>query len=361
MGFAISVCIIAKNEENNIGKCIDAIKPLVDYFEGSEIVLLDTGSEDNTVSIAKQRGVRVKYAEWKADFAAARNYAAELANNDFVLALDCDEFLINYSEPDVATLKKRVEANPGYVGMIERISVHEQDGEISKSKDRVGRLYDRKKYKYYGKIHENLCLIENPERVEGYFEIPLCFDHVGYDTPELRRKKAVRNRELLFDCLEDKPDDIYLMYQIGKCDVALNEYDEAITIYGNALDMVQDCSYAYIQNMIVSYGYCLIEKKEYQKALSLEKYADELQDNADYLFVMGLIHMNNAKFDRAISDFTCATNIDSCEVMGVNSYKAFYNIGVIYEVSNQKEKALSFYNRCGDYDKAKIRIASLNS
>ena len=68
--FSFSVCMIAKNESKNIGKCIDSIMPLVKYFDGSEVVVVDTGSSDDTAEIAKSKGAVLYNFEWTGNFAA---------------------------------------------------------------------------------------------------------------------------------------------------------------------------------------------------------------------------------------------------------------------------------------------------
>ncbi len=84
----ISVCIIAKNEETNIERCL---KSLESYK--FEIIVVDTGSTDRTKEIALQFTDGVFDYEWTDDFSAARNYAIEQATNDYILMIDCDEYV----------------------------------------------------------------------------------------------------------------------------------------------------------------------------------------------------------------------------------------------------------------------------
>ena len=76
---------------------------------------------------------------------------------------------------------------------------------------------------------------------------------------------------------------------------------------------------------------------------------------------MGLIYMNNAMFQRAIDEFLKATSIDVCAVDGVNSYKAYYNVGVIYECMGDAQEAIMYYKKCGGYEPARERLAGLKS
>jgi glycosyltransferase involved in cell wall biosynthesis len=86
----LGACIIAKNEEQNIGRCLSSIKGLVD-----EIYVTDTGSTDKTVEIAKNYGAHISHFEWVNDFAKARNFNLKQAKTDYVLWIDCDDVMQN--------------------------------------------------------------------------------------------------------------------------------------------------------------------------------------------------------------------------------------------------------------------------
>ena len=83
----ISLCMIVKNEEAVIARCLDSVKDLVD-----EINIVDTGSTDNTKEIVQQYTKRPFDFEWIDDFAAARNFSFQQATKDFILWLDADDF-----------------------------------------------------------------------------------------------------------------------------------------------------------------------------------------------------------------------------------------------------------------------------
>jgi glycosyltransferase involved in cell wall biosynthesis len=84
----LSVCIIAKNESEVIGRCLDCVKSFAD-----EIVVVDTGSTDNTKEIASKYTDKVFDFEWIDDFAAARNFSFSKATKDYVMWLDCDDII----------------------------------------------------------------------------------------------------------------------------------------------------------------------------------------------------------------------------------------------------------------------------
>ena len=85
----ISLCMIVKNEEDNIGNCLDNIKDLVD-----EIIIVDTGSTDKTKEIVKKYTDKIYDFEWVDDFSKARNYSFSKATKDYIFWLDADDILL---------------------------------------------------------------------------------------------------------------------------------------------------------------------------------------------------------------------------------------------------------------------------
>ena len=76
---------------------------------------------------------------------------------------------------------------------------------------------------------------------------------------------------------------------------------------------------------------------------------------------MGLIYMNNAMFDAAEGEFLKAVRHRDCRMAGVNSYAAYYNVGVIYECLGKISEAKYYYQKCGNYEPAKKRLRLINS
>ena len=100
----ISVCIITKNESEKLKKCL---KQLMGY--GFEIIVVDTGSTDDTVVMAKKYADKVCYFSWCNDFSAARNYALTQASNDIVMMIDSDEYLQEIDTGELEKLLKNAE------------------------------------------------------------------------------------------------------------------------------------------------------------------------------------------------------------------------------------------------------------
>ena len=103
----ISATIITFNEERNIARVIESLRCC------DEILVLDSGSNDRTVEIARKLGARVEEASWHG-YAAQKNIAAELAAYDWVLSLDADESLSEALEAEIWHIKKAGPAYDGY-------------------------------------------------------------------------------------------------------------------------------------------------------------------------------------------------------------------------------------------------------
>lgn len=353
----LSVCIISKNEEENIEKCLRAITPLQ-----SEIILTDTGSSDKTVEIAKKYTKNIFHFDWCDDFSAARNYCAARASNDWILFIDCDEYLVL---ADILRLNEIINEHPLEIGMVNRISPYPGDEAQQSRHDFVARLYNRNLYTYKGTIQETIKPI-NEELVPmdydspKYFEIPLTFYHAGFETINNRRKKAERDLTMLQDILRTEGPSAYTYYQLGKCYVAMKDPALAAHYYYSGISLNPNPVHTYVHDMVESYGFCLLELKQYDKALSLEQYYDNFSSRADYVYLMGLIYMNNARYDEAIAQFKKAIGIKNYSIEGVNTYAPRYNIGLIYESLGKPDEAISFYKQCGSYAPAIKRIAALS-
>lgn len=115
----------------------------------------------------------------------------------------------------------------------------------------------------------------------------------------------------------------------------------------------------YVIDMVETYGYALINSGRAGEALFFENIYDAFGDSADFQFLMGLIYMNNSRFEEAVAEFLKATNHKECRNSGANSYAAYYNIGVIYECLGQVDEAWKYYKKCGNYEPAVKRLIAI--
>lgn len=340
--------MIVKNEEKVLEHCL---KKVVNYV--NEVVIVDTGSTDNTKNIAKKYTDKIYDYEWKNDFADVRNYAISLASNDWILSLDADEIVDKFNINKVNNFIK-------FKNKIGRIKiVNLMDDKNEKHIAYVGRLFNKKYYKYEGKIHEQLISKDESKldyEIIDYIEVI----HYGYTTEFIIEKdKISRNKNILLDEIKNKPNDSYLYYQLGKTYYLGKDYLEAKKYFEKSISIENNIVFEYVEDLIISYGYTLLKLKQFEDALKLYDYKEYFDYLADYWFLLGLIYMNNAKFSNAIEYFICATNCNIYKNEGTNSYLAFYNIGIIYECLGFIKEAKYYYSLCGDYVLAKNRLNDL--
>lgn len=366
----ISVCIIARNEEKYIKKCLERLS-CYDW----EIVVVDTGSTDRTVEITQEYTTKIFHFHWTNDFSAARNYSIAMASHDYILVVDCDEYLEKDDKTEYLITHLTEQISPCQVGMLNRLSPSAGDISISNSSsfscsdraasssgitlvhEHIARFFNRKHTHYSGTIHEQLVSIGGKQL--EFIPIPLNFYHVGYSTIITKKEKAYRNISMLESELKAKGQDSYILFQLGQSYFGLEEYEQALPYFEAALSMDVNEQEDYVQTLIESYGYCLINLKQYKRALELEGVYSVFSKRADFVFLMGLIYMNNRLFNQAITEFLKATAISEYSVEGVSSYLAFYNAGIIHECMGNKADACNCYERCGNYSPAIERLRQL--
>lgn len=346
----ISVCMIARNEESNIEKCLSPLQDL-----GAELLIVDTGSTDSTLTLASRHTDRIYHFEWNNDFSSARNYSISKATHDWILAVDFDEYLEQVNIPGLLSFTKEHPAGIGTI--IRRNPCSLLSGPKSIMTERVGRFFNKKYHHYEGTIHEQVCPMDGSSPL--YYPLDMSFYHHGYEDEGTLMQKAQRNLALLLDAVSVHPEDPYLLYQTGKCYQVLKDYPKACHYLDLGLSFDLDPALTYVQDMVTAYGYCLLELKEYDAALGLANVYDAFASHADFVFLMGLIYMNNALFEQAIAEFQKAASMPPGNMAGINDYAANYNIGVIYECTGRIPEAVCHYRKCRDYPPALNRLKLL--
>jgi tetratricopeptide (TPR) repeat protein len=185
----LSLCMIVKNERQNLPRCLSSVKCYVD-----EMIVIDTGSEDGTPEIASQYGAKVRYFEWSEDFAAARNYAISQASGDWILVLDADEELIVDSKDFLYQLTLNLDVIAYSIALTE-------SNDTSSTPAYLTRLFrNLTEIKYVGRFHESLkyqnLFIRDSENHGGNFQ-SFRILHYGYGKGKLLQKNLNRNIPLL--------------------------------------------------------------------------------------------------------------------------------------------------------------------
>ena len=350
----ISICVISKNEEKHIETFLAHI---VEHTQGYpiEIVLADTGSTDATKEIAARFPGRRRDFVWIHDFSAARNFSIEQASNDWVLILDCDEYIESL---DMEALQHFIHEYPKHIGRIKRKNHYELNGQDSIYTDETERFFNRKYFHYEAIIHEQVRSLDGSEC--QYISLPCLVDHCGYaGTQEELMAKAERNNELLLKMLKDSPDDPYLYFQLGQSYNILHDDEKACYYYGKGLEYDLDPALEYVQLMVNGYGYALLHLGRYEEALLFENIYTEFAFTADFVCLMGLIYLRNGLPLQAMQEFLKATSFETASVEGANTFIPTFNMGCINEVMGNIDVAITLYKKCGSFQPALDRLAAL--
>lgn len=202
---SISLCMITKNEENNIAECIRSVKNLV-----SEVIVVDTGSTDRTVEIARSLGARVEFFEWVDDFSAARNESIKYATCDWILVLDADDRVL---PADINRIKSAVTLAPAEIFLITYIIKHyDADGKVYTNTSSAARLFkNHLGLTYHNPLHEDLMSREVTERGIRFAGSNIELQHEGYlISQDEMMLKVHRNITIMEKAFKKDPDNVFL-------------------------------------------------------------------------------------------------------------------------------------------------------
>jgi tetratricopeptide (TPR) repeat protein len=205
----LSLCMIVRNESAGLSACLASTAGIVD-----EIVVVDTGSTDDTAAIARRHGARVILHRWRDEFAAARNVGLVEARGEWILVLDADETL---DGADGRRLRQLVAVAP-WEGARLLVRNWQPDGELCAYLDsRITRLFrNRPAYRFEGIVHEQITPAIS-RAGGGIVDLEVTIHHSGsaHRGDGIARERAARNARLLQRALAVAPDDPYLQYQYG--------------------------------------------------------------------------------------------------------------------------------------------------
>ncbi|HEU5397110.1 MAG TPA: glycosyltransferase, partial [Verrucomicrobiae bacterium] len=227
----LSVCLIVKNEEKFLPQCLASIKPVAD-----QIVVVDTGSTDRTVAIAKEQGAEVHSFAWCDDFAAARNAALEHATGDWVLILDADEELPSTEQAKLKADLRRSDVIAFRLPLVDK-------GDEAHGCHCVPRLFRNAPGVFYrGRIHEQVfpSLIAFGKRFQLKTAVGTAqLLHHGYAPEIVRdRNKVERNLKLLRQAVVEDPLDANLQMNLGLELVHSGRLEEGLVHYREAFRLM---------------------------------------------------------------------------------------------------------------------------
>ena len=339
---ALALVVIARDEARCIARCLESARPLVD-----RMIVLDTGSRDDTAAIASACGAEVHHFSWCDDFAAARNAALARSGAQWNLVLDADEWIDGAGA--AAALRDALASAAPFVGLLPVASEFDVQGRVEVALSWIPRLLPAG-VRYQGRIHEQ------PESALPRRRIDCRVMHDGYRQQELEHKKG-RNAALLLLALEETPGDPYLLYQLGKDYEIYGDYANAAARFRQALQ-VTPAGQGFRHDLVVRAIFSLKRAQLHEEAIQLaEAEMANWQHSPDFFFALGDLLLEWATLNPATAYSELLPVVESSwlrcleigeqpalvgAVTGRGSHLAAHNLAVLYEGLGEMAKAAHY-------------------
>ena len=302
----LSVCLIAKNEERFLDGCLQSIRGLAD-----QLILVDTGSTDRTVEIARNHGAEIHFRAWDHDFSAARNAALLHARGDWILILDADEEVSPTYHAALRALLTRPNAIAYRLPLVDV-------GREGEGVSQVPRLFRNAPQQFYvSRIHEQVyaSLELNREKwsMENLFGDAQLIHH-GYQAEVVKsRDKVQRNLRLLEQANEEYPNDVNLLMNLGLELWRSGQQHYGLGYYQQAYTAMLQQPYAQTppelrEVLLTQYASHLLTLQLCQEVISLfhERAVAPKARTASQHFIMGLAHSALKNWE------PCVTHLQQC-------------------------------------------------
>jgi len=306
----VSLCMIVRDEERFLGGALESVRGVVD-----ELCIVDTGSKDKTIEIARDAGARVSEIAWEENFSKARNAALAMATRRWILVLDADERLSPRSREIIAELG----AQPAHLtGLWVRIYNFTEDykGTGAMSNVLVRAFPNDERIRYRNTIHEFVALDGNETGMPAIVS-PIELIHLGYrDDVMLERKKYERNMQIAEAALRAEPEEAFSWYNYGTSAMLAERTADAISalerMHDLALSRKHDRNESRVQSFVPN-GLCLLASlylKNPDAVARAENLAREVLTHApafpDAHFILGKCLVAQRRFVEAREAYVAA-------------------------------------------------------
>jgi glycosyltransferase involved in cell wall biosynthesis len=289
----ISLCMMVKNESEVIYRCLDSVKDIVD-----EIIIVDTGSTDNTKSIVRRYTDKIFDFEWIDDFSSARNFSFNHASMDYILWVDADDVLLDSDRQKLLQLKQTLDPSVDAVSMHYHLAFDSEGNLISSL--RRNRLVKRLKgFQWHGAVHEYLA-------VGGHIlnsDIAITHRPIEHDSD---RNLRIYERRLAAGETFTPRD---LFYYANEC-LDHKNYEQAIEYYLKFLNSRQ----GWVEDNITACGkladcYNHLGDIEQERKYTLKSFEYDTP-RAEFCCRLGYGFMQNNEWQKAIFWYKLATQLE---------------------------------------------------
>ncbi len=347
----ISLCMIVKNEEDVLEKCINSVKTKLKGIV-TDYVIVDTGSSDKTKEIAEKLGCRVFDFEWVDNFSKARNFSISKSKNEWILFLDADEYI---TDVDVNELKKLCTNKHKDVKGFVKMKNLNSEGFVTAT-NLLSRVFNKRVYYFKNAIHENLHRIH--EGSVANYHLNFTVEHTGYIKEVVDAKgKVDRNKVLINNYLKENPNDLYMIGQLASTHAAGEEDEEALKLFEKVVFDERSAGEVYYNMMVCQYINLLLKLDLNEAAVLCENLWEYCKDSDQYIYYMGVAYLRENHIEKAADAFlTCINKNDECSVDKRLPYKY---LGLIFDEIGDFEQALICYKNADNSPEVIDRIEKI--
>lgn len=346
----LSLCMIVKNEEKLLSRCLESVKPLVD-----EIIIVDTGSTDRTKAIAREYTEHVYDFVWINDFAAARNESLKYATGKWILILDADEYIEQNNHEELRKLlSSRSEQKPEVFLLNIYNLLGDGDDETQLLKSQGARLFANNGLIYYKQpLHEQLTCDNQKLILQA---LPFTIYHTGYTSSVvIEQNKSARNMLILEQMKSGQETDPYYQFVLGNQYRSTDEKQEALQCYYRSYEKSRptDAWYHYLLTSLVGLE---LQTNEFEQAnIHIQQGLSTAPDTIDYHCLHGLL-LEELGFLKAASDryLTCIKLTEKADAAGRSpnvlemSHRKVIPYHRLAEIARQQsrlEDAISYWSK----------------
>lgn len=341
----ISLCMIVRDESEFLERCLDSVREIID-----EIIIVDTGSADDSVAIAQRYDATIISTEWNGDFSQARNLSLAAASYSWILVLDADE-MWKHTLWTKSELLEWLEAGSeevwGY--WVKVTSLLGISGE-ERVTDEVCRLFrNDPRIAFRGRIHEEVASSILALMPQGIRHSDIEVVHYGYlDEVIAAKRKDVRNMRLIRLALQQTPDQQELLYALAAEWFQQSKYDEALRLLLPLLAKL-DPTCGYHSDVVLKTAYTWRELGQIELALSVvETWVTVYDDFPDLLELAAVLELDQGRADRALewlkqAKSAASTAVRYTSVSGAGSYRSLTLEGMAHEQDGRWAEAEASY------------------
>lgn len=341
---SLSLVMIVKNEEEYLERCLRSVDGIVD-----EIVIVDTGSTDRTIEIAKSFNAKIIHHKWKDDFSEARNVSIENATGDWVMYLDGDEELT----PESRELIKDLISDVTYEGFQFVINnfVGERATEDFVINVAIRMWRNRPQNRFYGALHEQI--IDRIQKNGPTKSTNVQINHYGYlNKPTLEKSKSERNLQIVQKMVNDEPDNAFNHFSLGLEYARLADWENAHLSFEKAAEILGENKEPYYAHVLaLNRVRSLRNLGRIDDTLALiERLHVRYSAFPDLYLNKALVLSDANKFVEAIKVLKDLTNLNVdyakyATQSGINTFRPYYMLGRVHEHIGDEKQAVYWYSK----------------